>query len=120
MGDAINFLVGLGLLGNKIVGKKLAFFSIVRLESWDGDVHPQESGALAVTRLEIIILLTPALLCHKEPAQGTQTPLLGALGRNGVFCPLWHKGATYHAITTHQKQRKHQPMRAQYLDNLDQ
>ena len=42
---------------------------------------------------------TPALLSHKEPAQGTQSPLLGALGRNapywGHFLPfagsLWHK-----------------------------
>ena len=35
----------------------------------------------------------PALLCHKEPAQGTQSPLLGA------FLPfagsLWHKGDFY-------------------------
>ena len=33
---------------------------------------------------------TPALLCHKEPAQGIQSPLLGALGRNapsrGISC----------------------------------
>ena len=28
---------------------------------------------------------TPALLCHKEPAQGTQSPLLGALGRNAPY-----------------------------------
>ena len=28
---------------------------------------------------------TPALLCHKEPAQGTQSPLLGALGRSLVL-----------------------------------
>ena len=25
---------------------------------------------------------TPALLCHKEPAQGTQSPLLGVLGHS--------------------------------------
>ena len=45
---------------------------------------------------------TPALLCHKEPAQGTQSPLLGALRRNapyqGHFLPfagsLWHKDST--------------------------
>ena len=33
----------------------------------------------------------PALLCHKEPAQGTQSPLLGVLGRNtprGVFLAI--------------------------------
>ena len=38
---------------------------------------------------------TPALLCHKEPAQGTQSPLLGA------FLPfagsLWHKDKWLHA-----------------------
>ena len=28
---------------------------------------------------------TPALLCHKEPAHGTQSPLLGALGRNAPY-----------------------------------
>ena len=28
---------------------------------------------------------TPALLCHKEPAQGTPSPLLGALGRNAPY-----------------------------------
>ena len=28
---------------------------------------------------------TPTLLCHKEPAQGTQSPLLGALGRNAPY-----------------------------------
>ena len=28
---------------------------------------------------------TPALLCRKEPAQGTQSPLLGALGRNAPY-----------------------------------
>ena len=46
----------------------------------------------------------PALLCHKEPAQGTQSPHWGALGRNtpigGYFLPfagsLWHKGG-FHA-----------------------
>jgi len=27
-------------------------------------------------------LLTPALSCHKDTAQGTRSPLLGALGRN--------------------------------------
>ena len=47
---------------------------------------------------------TPALLCHNEPAQGTQTPLLEALVRNapysGHFLPfavsLWHKVASMH------------------------
>ena len=38
---------------------------------------------------------SPALLCHKEPAQGTQSPLLGA------FLPfagsLWHKDKWLHA-----------------------
>ena len=37
----------------------------------------------------------PALLCHKEPAQGTKSPLLGA------FLPfagsLWHKDKWLHA-----------------------
>ena len=28
---------------------------------------------------------TPVLLCHKEPAQGTQSPLLGALGLNASY-----------------------------------
>ena len=28
---------------------------------------------------------TPALLCHRQPAQGTQSPILGALGR---YTPL--------------------------------
>ena len=36
-------------------------------------------------------IASPALLCHKEPAQGTQSPLLGALGRNAVkFFFMYH------------------------------
>ena len=33
------------------------------------------------------VLLTPALLCHKDTAQGTQSPIQGALS-------LWHKRAS--------------------------
>ena len=39
------------------------------------------------TRVELCShdVATPVLLCHKEPAQGTQSPLLGALGRNAPY-----------------------------------
>ena len=50
--------------------------------------------------VESIVLLAPALLCHKDTSQGTQSPPSEALGRNapllGISLPstvsLWHKG----------------------------
>ena len=47
-------------------------------------------------RWRILMLLKPALLCHKDSGQGTRSLRLGALGRNAPFrvisVSLWHKG----------------------------
>ena len=50
------------------------------------DIHDDEIEAVWSTRYRdhfrgVHSDASPALLCHKEPAQGTQSPLLGALGR---------------------------------------
>ena len=58
-----------------------------------GEPHPLP-GRLVTSSCDIFQIVikwvahsvaTPALLCHKEPAQGTQSPLLGALGRNALY-----------------------------------
>ena len=61
----------------------------------ESSVLPRPSQVRPVTSLFQIVIkwvahsvATPALLCHKEPAQGTQSPLLGALPFAGS---LWHK-----------------------------
>ena len=52
-----------------------------------GGVSQECSGLLFQIVIKWVAhsVATPALLCHKEPAQGTQSSLLGALGRNAPY-----------------------------------
>ena len=54
-----------------------------------------QRGPALIGRESFRVLLVPALLCHKEPALSTQSPLLGALERKILQLlagSLWHKG----------------------------
>ena len=57
-----------------------------RHHSWRWNHHIYSGRLLNLEfPLDIRGIASPALLCHKEPAQGTQSPLLGALGRNAPY-----------------------------------
>ena len=92
-----------------------------------GEIFSQ-SRALVIRDHDVA---TPALLCHKEPAlKAPKSPFYPRHG--GYFLPftgsLWHKGAyyrffpcmeaTYHVLDLGAS--KVQPIRAQYLEDLDQ
>ena len=93
-----------GDLEDKRLAKKAADMEVARIKknkarlqpttSTDTSMKAGQSKAVWSTRCRdhfrgVHSDATPALLCHKEPAQGTQSPLLGA------FLPfagsLWHK-----------------------------
>ena len=68
-------------LGEALQGTELEF-SGLQIEfkaEWSTLIGPDPSRHCDLIGWDHIIDATPALLCHKEPAQGTQSPLLGAL-----------------------------------------